>query len=79
MAKQATGPGVDICSLIDQTPIIFSSELIWIDWSTQKVVNFWFSKSFFYVKTRICLFFSIEEYKLGEKHLLETLYDRFHF
>ena len=58
--------GVDICSLINYTTIIFSSELIWIDWSTQKVANFWFSKSFFYVKNppNSSQFFFIEEFKI---------------
>jgi hypothetical protein len=31
-AKQATGIG--ICPLINYTPIIFSSKLIWTDWKT---------------------------------------------
>ena len=43
---------VNICSLINYTTIIFSSETIWIDWGTQKMANFWFSKSIFYFKNK---------------------------
>ena len=62
-------------------PIFFSSELIWIDWSTRNVVNFWFSKSFFYVKNQpnLSIFFSLKNTKSGEELLSMTLFDYFHF
>ena len=68
--------GVDICSLINYSTIIFSSELIWIDWSTRKVANFSMSKI-----SLIRLIFSLKniKLKLGEELLLMTLFDCFHF
>ena len=36
--------GVNICSLINYTPIVFTLELIWVDWSKRNVADFWFSK-----------------------------------
>ena len=61
-----------IWSLMNYTAIIFSSELIWI--------NFWFSKLFFYVKNQPNSSkkpFSLKNIKLGEEHLLVTLFDYF--
>ena len=72
---------VDICSLMNYTPIIFSSDLIWIDWSTWKMANFCFSNSFSMSKiSLVCLiFFSSQNIKLGEIFLLPTLFNYFHF
>ena len=71
---------IDICLLINYTVTIFSSELIWIDWSTQKVANLWFSKSFFYVKNQpnSSIFFSLKNITLEEELLLVLLLDYFH-
>ena len=71
--------GVDICSLINYTLIIFSLELIWIDWSTQKVANFWFSKSFFYVKNQpnSSDFFFIEEYNIRRRTFINDTFRLF--
>ena len=50
---------------------MFSLELIWIDWSTQKVETFWFLKSYFYSKNQLNLiFFSLKNMKLVEELLL---------
>ena len=73
--------GVNICSLINYTTVIFSSELIWIDWSTQKVANFWFSKSFFYVKTQqnTSHFFFIEDFKIRRITFISDIFSLFSF
>ena len=57
----------------------FSSELIWNDWSTPKVANFWFSKSFFYVKNLakfVFWFFSLKNNMfLWTKHEQENCWN----
>jgi len=69
-AKQATGSRH--MPTDNHTPIIFSSKLIWIDWSTQKVEIFWFLKLYFYSKNQLNLSisFSLKNIKLGQELLL---------